>query len=183
MTGRFGFKTLDVSDPTKPEVLDTLRPADILGPDGYWQDADMDVDRRRKLIIGALDPRHDDVDQVSCPGTGTLTATTRNRGCRSGFYVISYAKEQTLRCPDCNGSWESVTAPKTAYSQAKGRLAQLGEHQLDKLGVTGSSPVPPTIRNPRLAGVSSSRVSGAAQAVPLVAQTLVVVRSGPDRAS
>jgi hypothetical protein len=25
-----------------------------------------------------------------------------------------------------------------------GRLAQLGEHQLDKLGVTGSSPVPPT---------------------------------------
>jgi hypothetical protein len=28
-----------------------------------------------------------------------------------------------------------------------GRLAQLGEHQLDKLGVTGSSPVPP-IDNP-----------------------------------
>jgi hypothetical protein len=27
-----------------------------------------------------------------------------------------------------------------------GRLAQLGEHQLDKLGVTGSSPVPPTLR-------------------------------------
>src|SRR5919199_4692715 len=28
----------------------------------------------------------------------------------------------------------------------RGRLAQLGEHQLDKLGVTGSSPVPPTHR-------------------------------------
>jgi hypothetical protein len=27
--------------------------------------------------------------------------------------------------------------------QVTGRLAQLGEHQLDKLGVTGSSPVPP----------------------------------------
>ena len=26
-----------------------------------------------------------------------------------------------------------------------GRLAQLGEHQLDKLGVTGSSPVPPIL--------------------------------------
>jgi hypothetical protein len=25
----------------------------------------------------------------------------------------------------------------------------LGEHQLDKLGVTGSSPVPPTKKNPR----------------------------------
>ena len=31
-------------------------------------------------------------------------------------------------------------------SAPQGRLAQLGEHQLDKLGVTGSSPVPPTSR-------------------------------------
>jgi hypothetical protein len=36
-----------------------------------------------------------------------------------------------------------------------GRLAQLGEHQLDKLGVTGSSPVPPTSRKPRYSGVFS----------------------------
>jgi hypothetical protein len=33
-----------------------------------------------------------------------------------------------------------------------GRLAQLGEHQLDKLGVTGSSPVPPTRERPAQAG-------------------------------
>ena len=31
--------------------------------------------------------------------------------------------------------------------RAPGRLAQLGEHQLDKLGVTGSSPVPPIRRS------------------------------------
>src|SRR5438105_5543082 len=31
-----------------------------------------------------------------------------------------------------------------------GRLAQLGEHQLDKLGVTGSSPVPPTTKSPQM---------------------------------
>jgi hypothetical protein len=37
-----------------------------------------------------------------------------------------------------------------------GRLAQLGEHQLDKLGVTGSSPVPPTSEAPAKAGVSFS---------------------------
>ena len=30
----------------------------------------------------------------------------------------------------------------------RGRLAQLGEHQLDKLGVTGSSPVPPIRKAP-----------------------------------
>ena len=40
-----------------------------------------------------------------------------------------------------------------ATIRAPGRLAQLGEHQLDKLGVTGSSPVPPTIRKPRSGGV------------------------------
>ena len=96
ITGRFGFKTLDVSDPTSPEILDTFQPAEILGPNGYWQDEDMDIDARRNLIIGALDPRHDNVDQTSCPGIGTAAAKTRNPGCRSGFYVISYADPENL---------------------------------------------------------------------------------------
>ena len=38
----------------------------------------------------------------------------------------------------------SETPRRAARIAAPGRLAQLGEHQLDKLGVTGSSPVPPT---------------------------------------
>ena len=92
-TGRFGFKTYDVSDPESPQLLDTFQPADILGANGYWQDEDMDLDVRRNLIIGALDPRHDDVDQTACPGTGT----TRNPACRSGFYVISYEDPANLR--------------------------------------------------------------------------------------
>ncbi len=41
---------------------------------------------------------------------------------------------------------------ETANLCALGRLAQLGEHQLDKLGVTGSSPVPPTKKSPANAG-------------------------------
>ena len=40
----------------------------------------MDLDVRRKLIIGALDPRHDDVDQASCPGIGTLGTKNREPG-------------------------------------------------------------------------------------------------------
>ena len=45
---------------------------------------------------------------------------------------------------------EAVIETKDACKQASfGRLAQLGEHQLDKLGVTGSSPVPPTSQKPR----------------------------------
>ncbi len=96
LTGRFGFKTLDVSDPTSPQLLDTFQPAEILGPNGYWQDEDMDIDVRRNLIIGALDPRHDNVDQVSCPGIGSLGSKTRLPGCRSGFYIISYADPENM---------------------------------------------------------------------------------------
>ena len=96
-TGRYGFKTYDVSDPTQPKLLDTFQPPEVLGADGYWQDEDMELDVRRKLIIGALDPRHDDVDQASCPGIGTLGAKNRNPKCRSGFYVISYADPADLK--------------------------------------------------------------------------------------
>ena len=48
--------------------------------------------------------------------------------------------------------WESIGSDAKALNTCKtgtlGRLAQLGEHQLDKLGVTGSSPVPPIARKP-----------------------------------
>ena len=90
-TGRYGFRTYDVRDASHPRLLDSYQPPEILGENGYWQDEDMEIDRRRKLIIGSLDPRHDDVDQASCPGIGTLGAKNRNPKCRSGFYVISYA--------------------------------------------------------------------------------------------
>jgi hypothetical protein len=95
-TGRYGFRTYDVTNPTSPQLLDTFQPPGILGANGYWQDEDMDLDVRRKLIIGALDPRHDDVDQVGCPGIGTSGAKNRNPLCRSGFYVISYADPTNL---------------------------------------------------------------------------------------
>jgi hypothetical protein len=96
-TGLYGFRAYDVTDPTAPQFLDSYQPPEILGAEGYWQDEDMEIDVRRKLIIGALDPRHDDVDQESCPGIGTLSAKTRNPGCRSGFYVISYADPTNLK--------------------------------------------------------------------------------------
>src|SRR5919202_561930 len=96
-TGTYGFKTYDLTDPGRPLLLDTFQPPEVLGANGYWQDEDMELDVARKLIIGALDPRHDDVDQASCPGFGTLSIKTRNPGCRSGFYVISYANPEDLK--------------------------------------------------------------------------------------
>ena len=96
-TGTFGFKVYDVSKPTQPKLLDTFQPAEILGEQGYWQDEDMDIDPRRKLIIGSLDPRHDDVNQTDCPGIGQLSEKNRNPKCRSGVFVISYADPSNLK--------------------------------------------------------------------------------------
>jgi hypothetical protein len=96
-TGRYGFRTYDVSDPSSPKQIGSFQPPEVLGPNGYWQDEDMEIDVKRKLIIGALDPRHDDVDQASCPGIGTLGVKNRNPKCRSGFYVISYADPAHLK--------------------------------------------------------------------------------------
>ena len=81
VTGTFGFRIYDLRDRDRPKLLDSHMPPEILGSEGYWQDEDMDLDVRRKLIIGSLDPRHDDVDQTSCPGIGQLAAKNRNPAC------------------------------------------------------------------------------------------------------
>ncbi len=52
----------------------------------------------------------------------------------------------------------------------QGRLAQLGEHQLDKLGVTGSSPVPPTSEAPANRGFSFSGEAPREPAWPVFGQ-------------
>jgi hypothetical protein len=95
LTGRFGFKTLDVSDPRNPLPLDSFLPAD-LEAGGYWQNEDMELDTKRKLIIGALDPRHTEKGATAtspCPPGGSVLLPA----CRSGFYVISYADPANLR--------------------------------------------------------------------------------------
>jgi hypothetical protein len=96
ITGRFGFKTYDISNPANPVLLDEFLPAGI-APGGYWQNEDMELDTRRKLIIGALDPRHNDADPSA---TGCPTAdndAVRDPDCSSGFFVISYSDPANMR--------------------------------------------------------------------------------------
>src|SRR5919108_573510 len=59
-TGRYGFRTYDVSDPTKPELIGSFQPPEVLGANGYWQGEDMEIDVKRQLIIRAPDPRRGD---------------------------------------------------------------------------------------------------------------------------
>jgi hypothetical protein len=95
LTGRFGFKTIDVSDPDKPKPLDAYLPPE-LNPGGYWQNEDMELDTKRKLIIGALDPRHTELGATAespCPPNGSVN----NPNCKSGFYVVSYADPANLK--------------------------------------------------------------------------------------
>jgi hypothetical protein len=93
LSGRFGFKTFDVSDPTNPQFLDDFLPPG-LAANGYWQNEDMELDTRRKLIIGALDPRHtQDPANPACPPGGSTTLV----GCKSGFFVMSYADPKNIR--------------------------------------------------------------------------------------
>lgn len=111
LTGRFGFKTLDVSDPTDPQPLDSFMPEGINPDAGYWQDEDMELDTKRKLIIGALDPRHNDANPTAtgCPDADNLAV--RDPDCESGFYVISYADPANLRQV---GDFVSLPAGHTA---------------------------------------------------------------------
>jgi hypothetical protein len=100
LTGRFGFQTLDVSDPEESKPLDSFMPEgiDTAGsPPGYWQDEDMELDTRRKLIIGALDPRHNDTDPAATGCPHNDGEAVRDPDCKSGFYVISYADPANLK--------------------------------------------------------------------------------------
>ena len=53
----------------------------------------MELDTRRKLIIGALDPRHTDRPLGLCRAGGS----TADPNCKSGFYVISYANPKDMK--------------------------------------------------------------------------------------
>jgi hypothetical protein len=110
VTGRFGFKTYDVSDPEDPQLMDTYLPPE-LAEFGYWQDEDMELDTRRKLIIGASDPRHNDLDPAATGCPHLDGEAVRDPDCLSGFYVISYANPGDLQQV---GDFVSLPAGHTA---------------------------------------------------------------------
>ena len=149
VTGRFGFKTYDVSDPDEPELLDTFLP-DGIAEFGYWQDEDMELDTRRNLIIGALDPRHNDTDPAAtgCPVEDPPAVTDVD--CRSGFYVISYDDPGDLRQV---GDFVSLPAGHTSSCIQKCRYIWTGgparRADQDYLGpiITADPMKPPSIDN------------------------------------
>jgi hypothetical protein len=96
-TGRFGLRSFDVTDPENPVALDAIVNADLLlagdppvdedDSDGeistYWQNEDMDVDRDRKLVFMARDPR-------------SFKGTTASDTSIAGVYIINAADPENL---------------------------------------------------------------------------------------
>ena len=69
ITGRFGLKTYDMANPEAPVLLDEIGNDELVlqydlalgrtpsASRTYWQNEDMDVDQRRKLVFLSRDPR------------------------------------------------------------------------------------------------------------------------------
>jgi hypothetical protein len=97
VTGRFGLRSYDVSNPSNPKLLDSVvnddlrlqgdPPTDTDDSDGsistYWQNEDMDVDAARKLVFMARDPR-------------SFKGTTGSDTSVAGVYIIDAADPANL---------------------------------------------------------------------------------------
>ena len=114
ITGRFGFKTYDVSEPEEPGAARRVparghRPVGSatspLG--GYWQNEDMELDTKRKLIIGALDPRHNDAGPTA---TARARTTTARRSATRTARAASSSSRTRIRAT-CGRSATSSSLP------------------------------------------------------------------------
>ena len=105
VTGRFGFKTYDVSNPENPELLDEFLPAGIdprgdadvaagrlLAERGHGARHEAQADHRRARSAAQ---RRRPVADGGCPHNDGLAV--RDPDCKSGFYVISYADPRNMR--------------------------------------------------------------------------------------
>jgi hypothetical protein len=98
VTGRFGLRSFDISDPEHPKFLDAIvneqlrlqgdPPVDTDDSDGeistYWQNEDMDVDQDRKLVFMARDPR-------------SFKGTTASDTSVAGVYIVNARNPRNLK--------------------------------------------------------------------------------------
>ena len=97
VTGRFGLKSYSLDDPAHPELLDELTaedlrlqgdpPVDSAGRapfSTFWQNEDMDVDRKRKLALMSRDPRAYAGSTIRDPGDEDPNGATNI----AGVYVV-----------------------------------------------------------------------------------------------
>lgn len=82
VTGSFGLKSYDVTDPERP------RPLDAIDMPGFWENEDMDADPRRKFLFLSQDPRAFDQPQDSGE-SGVYIVSARNP---ADLKILSFTK-------------------------------------------------------------------------------------------
>jgi hypothetical protein len=88
VVGRFGVKAYDLADPVNPRFLSEVTseelklPGDTSGT--FWQNEDMDVDQRRKLVFLARDPR-------------AYNGSAARDGDPAGVYTVDASNPDALR--------------------------------------------------------------------------------------
>ena len=140
VTGRFGLKTYDLSDPAKPKLLDEITAEQLRLPGDppysasnatstFWQTEDMDVDNKRKLALLSRDRRAYRGSTSRSPGDPDPNGATNI----AGVYVIDAKNPADLKLlsfeqlptghttsciNDCEWLWTGGPAPTTAQEQA-----------------------------------------------------------------
>ncbi len=125
VSGTFGLKTYDLTNPVAPVFLDHFTDAELRLPGDtsttgrtFWQNEDIDVDHRRKLAFMARDPR-------------AYNGTTGNPNSVSGVYILSLVNPSNIQLVhfeqiptghtstcvnDCDFLWTGGPASSTAQS-------------------------------------------------------------------
>ncbi|MDA0179703.1 hypothetical protein OJ997_05315 [Solirubrobacter phytolaccae] len=139
VTGRFGLKTYDLSDPAKPKFLDEITSEQLRLPGDppyspsnptstFWQNEDMDVDDKRKLALLSRDPRAFRGSTTRSPGDSDPNGATNI----AGVYVVDAKNPADLKLlsfkelptghttscvNDCEWLWTGGPAPTTKQEQ------------------------------------------------------------------
>jgi hypothetical protein len=107
VTGRFGLKSYSLENPAAPELLDELGAEELrlpgdppvdFTPDSapfstFWQNEDMDVDRKRKLALLSRDPRAYAGSTTREPGEPDPNGATNI----AGVYVVDAKDPERLK--------------------------------------------------------------------------------------
>jgi hypothetical protein len=109
VTGRFGLKAYSLDNPAKPQLLDELSaerlklegdpdvdfgPPDTSNPTStFWQNEDMDVDHKRKLVLLSRDPRAYAGSTSREPGEDDPNGATNI----AGVYIVDARDPEALR--------------------------------------------------------------------------------------
>ena len=145
VTGRFGLKTYSLRNPANPVLLDEITAENLrlegdppvdFSPDAaprstFWQNEDMDVDAKRKLVLLSRDPRAYAGSTTREPGEPDPNGATNI----AGVYVVDAENPKRLRLlsfqqlptghtttcvNDCKALWTGGPASTTTQQATRG---------------------------------------------------------------